>query len=104
LIGRAMGIESKRMVTAPHGIIGLTWAAEKLSFLKRARYNPNGRYPMDCNLALFIGKENFMVELESYSEEQSIQPGAMISQVETWKVVDEVLDWNDAQHVIDLMK
>ena len=104
LLARAMGIECKRLVTAPSGIIAMTWPEQSLSFIKRASYIPNGRYPMDCNLAVFIGQDNFMMEMETYGELQTVLPGTMTQLVEIWKVADEVVDWKDAAHLIDLMK
>lgn len=91
---RPEGIESKRMVMAPHGIIGMTWPDEQISFLKKAAYNPQGQYPLGCNLAVYIGPDNFMVEMESYGEEQTVLPGQTIYNRETWKLIDGKLDWD----------
>lgn len=98
------GIETKRMVMAPRGIIAMTWPKEKLSFIKRSVYHPRGQYPLECNLAVYIGPDNFMVEMETYGEEQTLLPGSVIMNTETWKLIDESLDWQNPDHVIELME
>ncbi len=95
MIIRPKGIETKRMVMAPMGIIAMTWPARGFSFLKHSPYNQNGRYPHDCNLAIYNGPNNFMFEMETYGEEQTVLPGATIENRETWKLVDTVFDWCD---------
>jgi hypothetical protein len=91
------GIESKRMIMAPQGIIAMTWPQNNLSFLKQADYNPNGQYPMGCNLAFFIGPDNYMVEMETFGEEQTILPGTSIEHTETWRLLDKTYDLNDPE-------
>jgi hypothetical protein len=98
------GIETKRMVMAPRGIIAMTWPKEQLSFIKRSIYNPRGQYPLGCNLAIYIGPDNYMVEMETYGEEQTVLPGSVIVNAETWKLIDESLDWENPEHVIELME
>lgn len=97
------GIETKRMVMAPLGMIGMTWPAGNLSFIKRSHFNPLGQYPGGCNLAIYVGPGNFMVEMETFGEEQTLLPGNTMKNIETWKVVDEVLDWQQPTHMIELM-
>ena len=100
MIVRPNGVEAKRMVMAPLGIIAMTWPAKQLSFIKQARFNPHGQYPHGCNLAVYIGPGNFMVEMETYGEEQTLLPGNTINHTETWKVVDKVLDWQNPDQII----
>lgn len=95
------GIETKRMVMAPLGIIAMSCPKDSLSFIKRSDYNPQGQYPLGCNLAVYIGPNNFMVEMETYGQEQTVLPGETITNVETWKLVDTVFDW---QNPLDLTK
>jgi hypothetical protein len=97
LIARPRGVESKRMVMAPMGFIVMTWPEKNLSFIKHTSYHPNGRYPFGCNLALYIGPDNFMVEMETYGEEQVVMPGATIENRETWRLVERVFDWSDPE-------
>lgn len=103
MIVRPNGVEAKRMVMAPLGIIAMTWPAKQLSFIKQACFNPHGQYPHGCNLAVYIGPDNFMVELETYGEEQTLLPGDTIYHTETWKVVDNVLDWENPDEITELM-
>jgi hypothetical protein len=97
MIIRPQGIETKRAVMAPLGIIGMTWPAKGLSFLKHSPYDPNGRYPLGCNLAIYNGPNNFMFEMETFSLEQTVLPGSTIENRETWKLVDTILDWSDPE-------
>lgn len=104
LILRPKGVESKRMVMAPHGIIAMSWPSKNLSFMKKSPFNPQGSYPLGCNLALYVGPDNFMVEMETYGAEQTLLPGETIANHETWRLVNTVLDWTDPEVVIGLMK
>jgi hypothetical protein len=103
MIVRPTGIETKRMVMAPLGIIAMTWPTKQLSYIKQALFNPQGQYPYGCNLAIYIAPDNFMVEMETYGEEQTLLPGSIMKNTETWKVVDEILDWQHADRMIELM-
>jgi hypothetical protein len=89
------GVETKRMVTAPLGMIAMTWPAKNLSFIKHVPYNPAGQYPLGCNLAFYIGPGNFMLEMEAMGPERTLLPGETVSLTETWKVTNTVLTWQD---------
>ena len=108
LIVRPQGSQSKRMLFAPLGAIIMSNPGEGISFIKQSISVPGGHYPLDCNLAVFIGNNNFTVEMESYGAEQTVQPGETIENIEIWKVVEEVFDWQDLEkiqkHTIPLMK
>lgn len=103
LIVRPAGVESKRMVSAPYGIIAMTWPGKNLSFIKHSPYHANGRYPYGCNLAFYIGPENFLVEMETYGQEQVVLPGATIENQETWVLVDRVFNWSDPNALKDAL-
>lgn len=100
MILRPKGVESKRMVMAPHGIIAMTWPNKNLSFIKKSPFNPQGNYPLGCNLAFYVGPDNFMVEMETYGSEQTVLPGETIANHETWQLVNNVFDWIDTEIVI----
>ena len=97
MIIRPQGIETKRMIMAPMGILAMSWSEKGFSFLKHSPYNPNGRYPHGCNLAIFNGPNNLFFEMETFGEEQTVLPGATIENHETWKLVDTVFDWRDPE-------
>ncbi len=96
------GIETKRMLMAPMGIAAMTWPEKNVSFIKRSKFNPRGKYPLDCNLAIYNAPGNFMFEMESYGEEQTLIPGSTMELKERWTLVDQSLDWGDPEQVIDL--
>ncbi len=97
------GVETKRMLWAPWGTIAMTWPERGLSFIKRTLSDPAGQYPLGCNLALYVAPGNFMVEMESYGEERTLMPGDTIFNVETWKVIDEVFDWQEPDRLLSLV-
>ena len=84
------GRETKRMIQAPQGIMGMTDAREKVSFLKHSPYDRDGRYPMNCNLAFYNGPKNFMTEMESMGAERTVKPGEIARNTETWALRDPI--------------
>lgn len=104
MIIKPKGIESKRMIMAPHGLIAMSWPGKSISFIKQSSFNPKGNYPLGCNLAIYIGPENFMVEMETYGEEQTVLPGETITNCETWRLVNKALEWVDPVSVLKLME
>ena len=98
LILKPKGSISKRMVQAPQGLIGMTDSKEKISFLKHSPYLENGQYPLNCNIAYYVGLKNFMVEMEYMGPEQSVMPSAFASTKETWELTAPI-DWKKIKGV-----
>lgn len=82
------GLENKRMIQSQSGIIAMSDPARGLTFAKKADYRSGGRYPLNCNIAAYIGPGNFMVEMETMGEETTLKPGEELHHVETWKLAD----------------
>jgi hypothetical protein len=81
------GVLTKRCVCAPKGRVYMNWAEKNITFTKQVSYNRNGRYPLDgCNVAVFLGDDNWMAEMETFGEEQVIRPGEIITNEEVWTV------------------
>jgi len=78
------GKENKRMIMAEQGIIAMHDPDRDILFAKKSVYDPNGRYPHECNLAVYVGPENFMVEMETMGSESTVRPGDTIHNYETW--------------------
>ncbi|MCE9613741.1 MAG: hypothetical protein K8T26_05660 [Lentisphaerae bacterium] len=96
------GQENKRMIQSHHGIIAMTDSARKLTFAKRTPWL-NGRvYPLNTNLALYIGPQNFMVEMESMGPEQTLRPGETLHHVETWVLREGAVALDSAHALVDL--
>lgn len=93
LLLKPRGRVSKRMVQAPQGVMGMTDPAEKVSFIKRTPFLHGGNYPWNCNLAYYVGKKNFMVEMESMGPDQGVLPGDTISTRETW-MLRKPVNWS----------
>jgi hypothetical protein len=78
------GVESKRMLKADPGIVGMHVPEQKLVFAKHAHYQPGGSYPLGTNVALYIGKDNFMAEMETMGPVATLKPGQVLKHRETW--------------------
>lgn len=76
----------KRCCCAPKGKVLLKCG--RYTFEKSSPYNSLLRYPFEgCNVACFIGKDNFMAELETFGGESDITPGAEIDNIEFWSIL-----------------
>ncbi|MCC7519983.1 MAG: hypothetical protein IT578_12465 [Verrucomicrobiae bacterium] len=84
LVVTPRGVENKRMVQAPHGILAMSDAARGLTFAKKVDWLPERQYPINTNLALYIAPDNFMVEMESMGPFQTLKPGATLVHRESW--------------------
>lgn len=80
---RALGAEAKRMVFARPGAIEMT-DDRRGAFTKRAGVVPNADYPLGTNLAVYLGPDRFMVELETMSPIVTLAPGESLRHVEHW--------------------
>jgi len=77
----------KRVLLAPKGRVMLECG--DYVFEKYSPYNPLYAYPfVGCNLAVFVGANNFMAELETYGAETEIIPGQTIENTEYWKLYE----------------
>lgn len=90
LVVRPRGVECKRMIQAPRGLIGMT--AGDLSFVKHAPYDEAATYPLATNVAFYVAPDNRMVELETMGPIRTLAPGATLRHVETWRLV-AAIDW-----------
>jgi hypothetical protein len=100
MIVEPQGVETKRMLWAPHGIMAMTWPQKNLSYIKRSQSEPGAQYPQGCNLGVYVGAGNSMVELETMAPERTLARGETAVNVETWRLVDQVFDWTDPDQVI----
>ena len=85
LVVTPKGRTMKRCCSAPKGKIQLK--CNGYIFEKYAPYNKLLRYPFEgCNLACFVGEDNFMAELETFGGESEIEPGEIIENTEFWSI------------------
>jgi len=94
LIVEPKGIETKRMIEAPYGIICMDIPEYQTTFIKKITYIPGAKYPYGCNLAFYVGPENFMVEMEAMSPSNTLKPGETIHLIETWILTDKNIGLN----------
>lgn len=80
---RPRGAEAKRMLGTPTGTLEMIDPALG-TFRKRAIRIPGATYPLDTNVAFYLGPERFMVELETMSPLCRLAPGDVLTHVEHW--------------------
>jgi hypothetical protein len=78
------GKENKRSLQSHRGIIAMTDADRGVTFAKKVAYDPAARYPVGCNIAFYVGPDNFMVEMETMGPERTLRPGETLTHRETW--------------------
>ena len=75
--------EAKRMLRTRPGTLEMLDDARG-TFRIHAVPVPGGAYPLDCNVAVYIGRARFMVELETMSPLTTLAPGERLIHRETW--------------------
>jgi hypothetical protein len=81
---RPSGRENKRMFKADAGVLALNDPGRGVLFAKHVAYQPGGDYPLGTNFALYVGPDNFMVEMESMAPVVTLKPGQSSTHTETW--------------------
>lgn len=81
---RPAGRENKRCIQADKGIIAMHDPEREVLFVKKVPYDRHGIYPYECNLAVYIGPGNFMVEMETMGPERMLKPGESLHNKEIW--------------------
>jgi hypothetical protein len=89
------GKENKRMVQSHHGVMAMSDPSRGVTFAKKVAHDVNARYPMNTNMAFYVGPDNFMVEMESMGPEVSIKPGGCLHHTEQWLLRDEAVSLDD---------
>jgi hypothetical protein len=96
------GRETKRMLQAPYGIIAMNAPDRGCTFAKQVEYEQDAQYPLGCNMAFYVGPENFMVEMETMGAEVTLKPGERVVNRETWAVTDSSVGLDDPETLIGL--
>ena len=78
------GRETKRMISSPAASIAMVDAARDLTFAIQADWQRNATYPAVANLAMYVGPENFMVEMETMGPHAVLKPGETLSHRQVW--------------------
>jgi hypothetical protein len=87
LVVRPRGVECKRMLQVPRGLMTMRAPDAGVAFEKRSPYVPGAAYPLGANLAFYVGPGNFMVEMESMGPAEVVKPGATLSLTEEWSLL-----------------
>lgn len=89
MIIKPNNVITKRCVSAPKGTVYCEWEEKGIKFSKTSDYIKDGKYPLDgCNIAVFVGENNWMAEMETFGVEQSIKPQETILNKEVWLLED----------------
>jgi len=102
LILTPQGIETKRMIEAPYGIIAMDAPDQDTTFIKKVDYNRGAQYPLGCNIAFYVGPNNFMVEMETMGPEVTLKPGETARSRETWVLTEKAMGLEDSKKLIEL--
>lgn len=101
LVLKPRGNKAKRMLQAPQGVVGMTDLDEKLSFLVKTPWVRGGTYPLNTNVAFFVGPKNFMVEMEHMAPESTLKPGESIRNTQTW-ALRAPIDWTKLKGLVKI--
>jgi hypothetical protein len=64
----------------------------KLSFVIHAEAPLDRPFPADSNVAIYVGTDNFMVEMETMGPVAQLRPGDRLVHRQTWRLLDQVLE------------
>lgn len=104
LVVNPKGIENKRMLQSHAGIIAMSDPVNQVTFAKKAEYMRSRAYPLNCNTAVYIGPDNFMVEMEMMGPEETIKPGEDLIHRETWLLEPGAVEFDSAATLANLFK
>ena len=80
------GKENKRMVQSHKGILAMLDRQNQQVFIKQSSYDPDGTYPLNNNIAAYIGPDNFMVEMETMGVQKTVKPNQTLEHSEIWTI------------------
>lgn len=78
------GRETKRMLQTPAGAIALVDPARNLTFAIRTPYERGAAYPANANIAMYVGPQNFMVEMETMGPHAVLKTDEVLEHRQEW--------------------
>ncbi len=96
------GRQNKRIVQCHAGICVMSDPARRFTFAKKVNYDPAGYYPLGANMAIYIGPDNFMVEMETMGAQMTLKPGESAYNIETWLLKPSAVELKGANTLIEL--
>ena len=78
------GRETKRMVQTPAGAIALVDPARNLTFAIHTPWERGAQYPANANISLYVGPQNFMVEMETMGPHAVLKAGETLEHRQEW--------------------
>lgn len=81
------GRETKRMISSPAGAIAMVDAKRDLTFAISTPWEQRATYPAQANLAMYVGPNNFMVEMETMGPHVVLKSGQSLEHRQEWTLV-----------------
>jgi hypothetical protein len=78
------GRETKRMLQTPAGAIALVDPARNLTFAIRTPFERGAAYPANANIAMYVGPQNFMVEMETMGPHAVLKTDEVLEHRQEW--------------------
>ena len=91
MVLRPAGKENKRMILSAASCLALNDTERHCAFVIGTDFEPQATYPVNANIALYIGDDNFMVEMETMGALACLKPGQELVHRQRWYVQDQEL-------------
>ena len=78
------GRETKRMLQTPAGAIAMVDPARNLTFAIRTPFERGAAYPANANIAMYVGPQNFMVEMETMGPHAVLKTDEVLEHRQEW--------------------
>lgn len=95
------GRQAKLMFCIPEGLGCMVDPISGDCFIKSVDYDSTAEYPGECNWAVYIGPDNYMVEFETMGPFSTLKPGDFKGHREIWSIKHGLID---TQSRSDIMK
>ncbi len=83
--------ENKRMLNTAASCLALNDRQRDVALLIKTDYEPQATYPANANIALYVGNDNFMVEMETMGALACVKPGQTLSHRQYWYMQNQAL-------------
>lgn len=97
LIIKPKGLVTKRMLESHYGIMAMDAPDQDTTFIRKTDYKSGASYPLGCNFAFYVAKNNLFVEMETMSPEVTLKAGETVHSEETWILTDKALGTDSAE-------
>ena len=96
------GKENKRMVLSAASCLALNDTQRDCAFIMATDFEPQATYPANANVAMYIGEDNFMVEMETMGALACLKPGQELCHQQRWYFQDSALSDPNRENILQL--